>query len=123
MKTMRNRNDRDALRNAIVEALEGVAKEHGLTVRVGGGTYSEYTFNPKVEFSCTTEAGAPAGFAYDAELLGLPRDAWGKTFTQRGETYTIVGINLRARKYPVLAKGNCGTYKFHAGDVARLLAK
>jgi hypothetical protein len=34
-----------------------------------------------------------------------------------------VGINLRARKYPVLAKSSSGTYKFHAGDVARLLAK
>jgi hypothetical protein len=120
---MRNRAARNNLRDAIVKALEGVATEHGLTVHVGGGTYSEYTFAPKVEFSCTTEAGAPAGFAYDAELLGLPRDAWGKTFTQRGEEYTIVGINLRARKYPVLAKSSSGTYKFHAGDVARLLAK
>jgi hypothetical protein len=120
---LRNRAERNNLRDDIVTALEGVAKQHGLTVRVGGGTYTEYTFAPKVEFSCTTEAGAPAGFAYDAELVGLPRDAWGRSFAMRGEQYTIVGINLRARKYPVLAKSSSGTYKFPADTVARLLAK
>ena len=122
MKTMRNRADRKALRDDIEQALQAVADKHGLTVTVGGGSYTDHTFAPKMEFSCTTSSGAPAGFAFDAELIGIPVDCYGKTFTRAGEEYTIVGINLRARKYPVLAKTNSGTYKFPADTIARLLA-
>ena len=70
-----------------------------------------------------TEGGAPAGFASKATVLGLPTDCYGKVVILRREAYTIEGVNLRARKYPVMVRrvSDGKTYKWADGAVLRAL--
>ena len=58
-----------------------------------------------------------------APSAGLPKDAFGKTFTLRGKVYRITGFNLRARKYPVNAVcvTNGKEIRFTSGSVIRAL--
>lgn len=69
-----------------------------------------------------THTGAPAHFARDAALVGLPTDCYGRTFKTRSGVFTIRDINLRAHEYPVLATRDDGKkFKFNETEVLRLL--
>ena len=99
--------DRKAARefNDEVESLLAyLAKQFNLTLQRGNGRFGadqltvKYTFNVKA----TDGTGAPADFAVKALRIGLPADCFGKEFTTfDGKRYKIVGLNLRAKKYPV----------------------
>jgi hypothetical protein len=106
------------------EALQVVAAKHGLTLTKEGGRFSDTTFSPKFSFSAKTESGQPVAFASHAKLLGLPEECWGEQFTTgRGTSYTITGIKLSRRKYPVSGQGpQGGSYKFSAKSVLEGLA-
>ncbi len=91
----------------IAEALQAVADKHGISVKVNGGTYDPSgLFKPRVAF--TADNHAEAEFKQYANLFGLKPDAFGKTFTNSGRTFTIAGLNLKARKRPVLATADDG---------------
>lgn len=92
-----------ALNAEIKTALEAVAEKHGLTVKCGGGSYDPAgKFKPRVEF--TAENHAETEFKRSALLVGLTDADYGRTIEMSGKHFTLVGINLRARKRPVLAE-------------------
>jgi hypothetical protein len=103
-------------------ALQAVAEKYGLVLKRESGRYSANNFTAKFSFAVKAADGsdAPASFARQASLLGLPEDCYGKVFqTWGGKSYKVTGINLRARKYPVL--GEClrtgKTFKFMSDSV------
>lgn len=119
MKTI----DREACRTISADvsaALQAVADRHGLSLTVGGGSFSSTEFKPKVEFQVKTEGGVPATFAREAKMFGLPDGCFGKEFVAGGTAYRITGIEVRRHKMPVSAvrvsdgKG----FKFPADRVA-----
>ncbi len=46
---------------------------------------------------------AQEGFAKNADRLGVNGDFIGKQFTARGTLWTVMGLNRRIRKNPVIA--------------------
>ena len=115
----------NALGEATRQALEQVAADHGLTVKVGGGTYDPGagTFRPKVEYAVADSAARE--FAQWAEVFGLEADDLGQEFTTHGRTFAVSGVSPRSPKRPILATevGTDRTFKFAADDVARLLGR
>lgn len=118
--------DRAACRTvsaAAEEALAEVAEKFGLTIKKESGRFSSEAFTFKLTFQAQTEDGVPAGFAAKAQALDLPTDCYGKVVLLRREPYTIVDINLRARKYPVCVKrvSDGRGYKYGEDSVRRAL--
>tara|TARA_R110000824_G_scaffold6082_6_gene28017 strand:+ start:1589 stop:1954 length:366 start_codon:yes stop_codon:yes gene_type:complete len=102
-----DRFTRPTLRALDVEidaALAVVAEKHGMTFTRAGGRFSDTTYTPKISFSIVSESGIPADFTRHATVIGLSADDFGREFTTYRGVYRITGINLRARKYPVMAE-------------------
>ncbi len=116
--TQFNKSACNTVADEAMAALQEVATRHGLTLKREGGRFDTGSFTLKTTFVCTTEGGIPADWARNAKLLGLEPSDFGKSFVSRGQTYTICGVKIRARKYPVLAKkADGGIYKFPEATV------
>lgn len=107
----------NALTREAEDALKAVCEKHGLIVDVSPGTYTDTNLSFKVNVAVKTESGAPADFERTARVLHLPANCYGAEFMVRGKTYTITGINLRRRKYPVSATHDGKPYKFTASSI------
>jgi len=121
-----------SLMDEIQAALDPIAQKHGLVLERKGSTF--YRDSVPVMFKMLVRVEDADGKALDskaqefkasANLIGLKSEDLGKTFHIRGTSYEIEGLNLRASKYPVLAKNkkNGKTYCFPAGAVARSIAQ
>ena len=86
------------------EALQAVAEAHGMTVKVGGGSYDPTigTFKPKVEFSLGDAERLE--FERNAPFYGFQAEDYGRQFMNPNGTFKIVGFNNRAPKRPILAE-------------------
>ena len=103
-------------------ALQAVAERNGLTVKYKGGSYTGTTFTPKFEFA--TADSAAVGFARDATFIGLTPEDFGKEVKVEGRIIKIVGINLRASRYPVLVEDRDGkVYKYNEGAILKVLGR
>ena len=112
-----------AVTRDIEAAIAEVLAKHGLTA---GRTSTRYGENYKVSIEANA-IGALAPEANDwkryASSFGLPTDALGEKFVSGGRTFCITGLNLRARRMPVLATdvATGKPYKFAAESVRRAL--
>lgn len=108
-----------------MQALAEVAEKYGLTLVRERGSFDHGggSFTFKASFKVMTESGQPAEFARQARMLGLPEDCWGAELEMGRGMCKITGLNLRARKYPVLTEmmnGDRG-YSYQAGSIKRAL--
>lgn len=113
----------NALMADILSELQTLAHQRGLTIEGAGGSFDDGSVSVRLKVSAQTEDGTPVNFANHAEAIGLPHDCYRKTITVSGHRFTITGIRLRNRKFPVLATrtDNGKTYKLEAGTVRRAL--
>ena len=114
-----NKANLKIIRADIDAALAAVEKKHGGKFSLGNIRYSTNDFRCKLEFVSTSDASGNAvnpdeiNFKRDAFLVGVSKDAFGKSFTSRGKKYTITGINTRAHKFPIQGVNTRGDrYKF-----------
>ncbi|MHC4715122.1 MAG: hypothetical protein ACYTAN_17935 [Planctomycetota bacterium] len=123
-----DREKAKAISDKIAVALAPMAQEEGLTLRVLGGKFGASYVNIKVEVSEANGAappGAPTGkdaetFLKWAPEYGLSPDDLGRPFVSHtGTLYRIVGLRLKATKYPIIARHveNGRRYKFRASEV------
>jgi hypothetical protein len=103
----------------ITAAITAVCERHGLEVRPDGGKFDPGTYRCSFAIRVPgeqVEDGDRAEFGLHAHLFGLVEDDFGKTFwSSRGERFTLVGLKLRNRKYPVIGKDATGRrFKFPA---------
>lgn len=116
------------LRPRLEEALEVLAEETGLVITVGSASYSDIgvTFKVSLTEEVAGSEGMPADFQRNARVYGFdPEKLWQMDFGSRGETFTVVGINTRRRKYPISAirKRDGASFKFPASTIGLLAAK
>ena len=117
------------LAEASAKALEAVASEYGVSVQYKSGNYSRTTASLKFDFSEVGEDGVvqtreSENFTKLAHIYGLKAEDLGATFEAGGRTYTIVGLNGRARKMPIQATRDDGKpFKFTEVVVADALAR
>jgi hypothetical protein len=125
-----SRIDRATCRNISDQAeaaLKVLADELGLSLKRESSRFDPLggTVTVKLTFGVQNASGASQADTQAASLLGLPADCIGRTFRSgRGTLYTITGINMRRRKYPVSATGpRGGRYKFTVAQVLSGLSK
>lgn len=115
------------LRAELETALKALGEKLGLSISVGSGTFTATCLTLKVELAEPGEDGvvmdrAAREWPLVAPYFGLPAWALGKTFVVQGKTFTVKGVNRRARTMPILADGQNGkTYKFSPASVLAAL--
>jgi len=118
------------LRKELEVLLQNLAKKHGIQAKTSSGRYSPTTFTLKVDFTVkengkaiTIEARAFTKLCHNHNYGLKPEDLYSK-FELNGEIFTIMGLNTRAPKMPILADRDDGEhFKFSASTVALCLMK
>lgn len=121
-----NRTNARELVEECCKALEPIAKKYGLTLDEKGRSF--YRDRLPMKFDLIVPVMDEKGEALDPKAqefkkkalrVGLEPDDLHREFKSRGETYRIVGLNLRAKKYPVLGERvrDGKRFKFHVDTV------
>jgi hypothetical protein len=109
------------------KALDEVGTELGLKITTGRASYTLSAASFKIEVATIGADGANTREAtdykdYAQSFYGLPADSLGKKIQMRGETWTITGMAVKSRKFPILAANASGkVFKFPAESVKRAL--
>ncbi len=104
-----NKANLGTIRADVAAALAAVESKHGVKFSLGNIRYSTNDFRCKFECVSTSDSSgnavdpAEANFKRDAFLVGVAKDAFGKTFKSGRSNYKITGISTRRHKYPVSA--------------------
>ena len=105
------------VRRDIEEALEQVCSKYGIECRIEGGSYTEGSYTPKMEFIIAGAQTRKEERVESALALFAP-DLVGKKYRHpNGMLMTIYGYDTRKRQYPILAVREDGT-KFKTSDWA-----
>ncbi len=110
-----------ALRPEIEHAILTVMDDHGLSAELGNASYSadKATFKLNIVTGDGSEAKEKEWNMY-ARMFDLPENLIGKSFKNKGRTFTIVGIAPRSRKFPVLVERDDGReFKFKTSAAMR----
>ncbi len=110
----------DEARKVIQDKLNEVGTELGLTIELGGISYTDTDFTIKIK-ARLEGALSQEGRDYEVYkiLKGLP-DLGTEFITDKGHTMIITGYRTRAKKRPVLLK-EVSTDKVYAMDVKSVL--
>lgn len=109
------------------EALKAVAERHGLDLLQKNITFTEGEMPVSFRLVARREDGVPMSreaeiFKQGAEIVGLEPAMLGARFKKGGQTYRIVGLNLRAQRFPVIAEDSAGRrFRFPAETVKALV--
>lgn len=94
-----------------------------------GGIYGDSYSTTKIKVTVPDEGGKivtteEKDFKLYAKQFGLEPDDFGKTFTAKGDVYTIIGLQPSKRKYAIITKSSNGKrYGWSAVDVKHSLEK
>lgn len=117
---------RDRLQKAISDAKMNDFILNKYNIKVGNATFGETSAVFKVEVATIGENGEirdrkAEDFNLLASVYGLKPEDLGKSFTYGQETYTIIGLNSKSHKYPLVVKKNSNgkSFKFPV-EIAKL---
>jgi hypothetical protein len=107
MITEINRSNLKTLGDEIEEALQSIAKKHGVQIEVKGGNFGPKNAMLKVEIATKTQDGIvltreAKTFLDYADLIGFKKEDLGRTFKYHDALYQITGYNPR-KKNGILA--------------------
>ena len=106
----------------MTDAAKKVAEKHGLEARFKSGSFTDTTLSPKFVFSGTDASGrTQAEKEWDTYhgALGLKKEWLGEKYNNK----TIIGLDMKKRKYPVLLKSARGkVYKADASIIKMFLS-
>lgn len=111
-------------RKELMEALDAVGSRNNLSIKPGKISYSDYSFNMRLE--CTkTDAGdvKKMDFEQFCGLFQLDPGDYQKQFTVKGKTYRLDDLNLNAPKMPCVCTemGSGQQYKMNLDMVREAL--
>jgi hypothetical protein len=116
--------------NAELEAaLAAWAEANGVAIDIGGGTFDDGFYAPKIRINTIGENGIAntperTDFERFASAFGLEPEWLDATFESRGTEYKIVGLKSRSRKYPIIGERADGKkFKFTADAVTVAMAR
>lgn len=120
----------------VMKALQPVLKKYDIQAVEKGGSYTETEFTQKIEFMiAVSEDENVRDREYKDNLryanmygMGLTEKDYNKLFTYdkgyRGEVYRFAGLNLKAKRYPIVAQNlTTGQYSRFPDSFAKDIAK
>lgn len=102
------------VRNGVPTA--DIEKKYAVKLKLsGGGKYDGGSVTIKIQFAEVTASGLvntseAEAFKHNAASFGLKPDDLGKMFTHQGEAYKLIGLRVRARRFPFIGE-NVATKK------------
>lgn len=115
---MMTRENVSTLAADLKRTLEQFAKEHGVEFQYMGGKFDDATFTPRILFKDVE--GQASAFRRNCNLVGMKPEDHGRTFNHGGRTYTIIDLNFKSRRRPVICKSADGkTWNFPVEMVQR----
>ncbi len=112
----------------MLEALKAVALKHGVQFTYKSGNYSSSSATFRIEAAIVGDGGIAETadrrtFKQCARLFDLKEEWLDMSFRHGTDTFTIIGLNTRKSKNPVLAKSalNGKTYIFPTNTVKALM--
>lgn len=101
------KNSFGTLRADIEAALSAVGQKHGISLKTGAIRFTPSSATIKLEAVVLTAGGASADrreadWDFYCRNFGLRPEDKGKTFTYQGRTFTLKGIDVKRKKYPIL---------------------
>lgn len=122
-----NRTTLPIIRKKLNEILTPLGKELGIDFSAGNISFTKTNASIKVGMT-TIQNGVVFSkerqdFKIHAGMYGLRSEDIDKSFITDSDTYTITGLGIRRRKYPIIAENSSGkSYIFSAETVKRALA-
>ena len=97
------------LRDTINHTLSSVGNRLGLKITAGSASYDPQQATFKLECATLNSNGDPitktvTDFTRNACLYGLEASDLGRSFESVGDTWTLVGLSPRSRKFPFLCR-------------------
>ena len=124
-----NRQTISVLQKDIQSMLDQIKNKYGLTELTMNSIYfNAFSFTAKIaatlhEHRQFADTYASEEAKYFAELNGLPQDLLNKKFVSNGKNHTIIRIETRNPKYPIIT--NCSedgkNYKFSVQIIKEIL--
>lgn len=109
----------------VLEAIRKVGAKWGIQTERGKGRFNQESFELALHFTPgegDQREPHERAFERDAALFGLSASDYLREFTSDGQSYRLVALKPRNRKYPVIGENQNGTrYKFPR-DVLKNLA-
>lgn len=101
------------LRFGLGKLFESYGIENSMSFQLGKITYAEdyANFAVKVYIKDENTNGKESEFRINASRLSVPLEWYNKKVSLNGKWYTISGINMRARKYPLILSCDDGSSK------------
>jgi len=97
------------LNKAIIEAVQPIAEEFGIQIKLGGARFTPT--DGKVKLICaiqnsdgTYETPERADFKEFALMYGLTADDIDMEFEWSKEKFKLTGIKIRSRRFPIMAQ-------------------
>jgi hypothetical protein len=108
-----DRNKARLIETEMLVLLKPLEAKYGVSVRMRGGRYTDTDLMAKVEIAEKGSSGEVLNreateLRDHAELFNLPKDAYGKKVRVGQTEYTLIGINPRCWKAPLLGKRSDG---------------
>ena len=100
------------IRRDLSAALELVEKKHGVKFEQGNIRFSGANFRMRLECNVNTAPGVDGEkvkWDNNCFLFGLKPEQYGSTFRSGRDTFTVVGINPRAKKNAIIGRNKRGT--------------
>lgn len=116
------------IQQQMLEELQALAEEQGLTIREAGGSFTASGWTVKFDIAIASTDGAPTGKEADAfralaPLLGVGLEAsdLGRSFKTHAGNVRVVGLKNRSGK--IVGERGGALYLYDALVVAQLLGK
>ncbi len=109
MITTFNAKIANSLQDEAVALLKSLAEKHGLTIRKAGGGFDGIKATLKFEFISTSEEAEKSEFAKNCRLFNCKAEDYGRIATINGQEVTLIGFELKRRKFPVICRKKDGT--------------
>ena len=116
------------LRHETNNELARLGNEYGVKFEAGGASYTidsaTFKLTMKVrELSKTAKAEKDETNEMLSQMYGFKENIVGRTFTHKGEQLTIIAIDPKKPKYPVIVARRTGQYKMTVDAVKILLTQ
>ena len=105
-----------AMQADMLAALESVAKKHSVEFQFKSSTFGDFEWLAKMSVTdidaqalAKAEDVRKTTFKVYSRRFGYDPSIFGKSFSFRGETRTIVGVEPKRKKFPIITKNSDGS--------------
>ncbi|HNS55604.1 MAG TPA: hypothetical protein PKO34_01005 [Smithellaceae bacterium] len=119
---MLNKENINDLRKEVENQLSEIGNRRGIKLKIGTISYSPERFTCRL--TGEPESGKKNEFQKYAELFGLGREDYGRTFSLDGDEYSITGLITSRSKYPVqCTRADGKMFKFTVPSIKKALGQ